>query len=139
MHVLTQFFVVSGLLSLCLLASGCQPDTPPQEVIATQETTVELTPLEQEVLKLLKKEDYDEVVIFDETKELDLDAKLALVNRLAEAHQIERMNLIKARVKMGTIDKQQAIAASEERQKEILKELDSTLREWAQEEGVLEE
>lgn len=95
--------------------------------------------LESELLKMLRKEGFNRDLIFEETKDIDLQAKLALVNRLAKEHSIKRMNMLKARVRMGTIDHQQKSEQYKKEKQEHLKTIDSILREKAKEEGLLKE
>ena len=87
------------------------------------------------MLKLLKKEPFDRNLIFEQTKTLDLEQKLVLVNRLAEEHKIERMNMLKARVKMGTIHSEQSSQKHRANKQKNLEKLDGILSDWAREEG----
>ena len=129
-----------SLFSVCIFTSNCRSEKAPTKDPDPQENEIvkpKPPPLEVEVLKLLKKEPYDRDLIFDQTRSLSLEQKLALVNRLAEEHKVERMNMLKARVQMGIIDDQQITQTAKREKKEALQQIESILREKAQEEGLL--
>ena len=138
MHYISKFVVASGLVILGILTCHCESKQSAEEITHTTESP-KLNPLEVEVLKLLNKEDFNRDLIFKQTNNLDLEAKLALVNQLAEKHQIERMNMLKARVQMGIIDNQQKSLQYKKDKQKALEQIDSILREKAKEEGLLKE
>lgn len=138
---ITKFTSILGAISLGLLLVGCEAkeQTTPKEEKVAETTKLKLSPLETEVVKMLRKEKFNRDLIFEQSKNLDLQAKLKLVNRLAGEYQIERMNMLKARVQMGTIDHQQKSADYKKEKQEHLKTIESILREKAKEEGVIQQ
>lgn len=125
---LSAFIVTCGV---SILVASCEPESTkagPQK--APVETKQEK--LESEILKMLRKQEFNREYIFEKTKAMSLEQKLELVNQLAETHKIERMHMLKARVQLGTIN-------SEQRKEKTLQEMDSMLEDWAKDEGLMKE
>jgi len=128
---LSAFIVTFGL---SVLVASCEPESTkasPQK--APVETKQEK--LEAEILKMLRKQEFNREYIFENTKAMSLEQKLTLVNQLAETHKIERMNKLKARVQMGTINSEQNSEVYRKEKEKNLQKIDGVLKDWAEEEG----